>query len=133
MNMAEKEMLKAECGHKTKLSGIAKAFGAEKQYNLKVEDGKIRICLQCLGDAAIRCTWCGKTIFPGDPVTLYTPTEKGFIKTQFAKPAYAVAHDGEGEGDASARFVGCITCAIKPQDRKGFWLHPGRVLLIQKS
>ena len=131
--MGDKNKITAECGHETVLRGMAKAFGTEKEYQLREEGGKAPFCLKCLGDAAIRCAWCGKAIFPGDRVTLYTPTEKGFIKTQFVKAAYAVVHSEGKEGDASERLVGCMVCALKPEDIKGFWLYPGRVLVIQKK
>ncbi len=123
-------MIRAECGHETELSGTVKSFGAEKQYQLKVEGGKVHICLRCLGDAAIRCAWCGKPIFPGDPVTLYGPVEKGIAVPgkEYKPPAYAVVHTSD-----PLHLIGCARtgCMQAPTDKKGFWVHPGRVALIQ--
>ena len=68
---------------------------------------------------AIRCAWCGKPIFIGDPVTLYSSAEKNF-----QIPEYAVRYS-----ENPIKLVGCMRwdCAETGADRCGFWLPPGVV------
>ncbi|NTW30199.1 MAG: hypothetical protein HGA33_02895 [Candidatus Moranbacteria bacterium] len=70
---------------------------------------------------AIRCAWCGKPIFIGDPVTLYSPNEG------FEIPEYAVRYSED-----PLRLVGCLRwdCADSGIDRSGFWMPPGEVMRV---
>lgn len=63
---------KAECGHTTKLRGSITKFSEEpREIVLLFENGKINFCLHCLEEAIIACAWCGKSIYPDEPITLY--------------------------------------------------------------
>jgi hypothetical protein len=69
---------------------------------------------------SVQCAWCGKTIWIGDPVTLYIPEKNYTI------PKYAVRYDEDPQ-----RLVGCLRrdCG-SVVDRKGFWISPGRVFRV---
>lgn len=71
---------------------------------------------------AIPCAWCGKSIWPGDPVTLYTPLNKNY------QPASGVVTYRQ----EPRLFVGCLrrNCANSGMDRSGFWVPPGQVLRV---
>ena len=107
----------AKCSHRTKRRGPVRAFGKTIRTTMpKNKDGSVDWCLDCLGKMAIRCAWCGHPIFVGDPITLYTPSDKNF-KT----PDYAVVYKKE-----PLTLVGCLgwNCADTGADRAGFWV-PG--------
>jgi hypothetical protein len=101
-----------------KKSGNMRAFGEICPIELPFEDGKTRYCLQCLSDMACQCAWCGKPIFIGDPITLYTPMD------DFTTPEYAVIHQ-----ENPLQLVGCgrRTCADTGADYAGTWQPPGQV------
>lgn len=97
-------------------------------------------CPECYAKAVIKCAWCGETILPGDPITLYSPgppTEL-FISTKepgeaqqqrqkkdFVVPEHAVIYQREPR----LVLVGCLgwDCADTGGDRAGFWVMPGKV------
>ncbi len=108
----------AQCGHKTLIRDWVFAFGEGVMTRVPVIDGKVYYCHKCLQKMAIRCAWCGKTIFIGDAVTLYAPKE------EFEIPEHAVPYEKN-----SNRLVGCLRweCALSGADRAGFWMPPGKV------
>ncbi|MEX0672734.1 MAG: hypothetical protein WDZ82_01285 [Candidatus Paceibacterota bacterium] len=75
-------------------------------------------CAKCLAAACIKCAWCGKSIFPAEPITLYTPTKS------FEIPEYAVVYNQD-----PVQLVGCLRwdCGDSGIDRAGFWIPPGVV------
>jgi hypothetical protein len=84
---------------------------------------KPEFCGDCLTAMAIRCGWCGQTIFIGDPVTLYSRSN-GELPIL---PDRAVIYD-----QVRGTLVGCLgwDCADTGADRAGLWLpdpkNPGR-------
>ncbi len=106
------------CGHATKQTGEISAFGRTGIMKLpRNEDGSIDHCLSCISNMAIRCSWCGESIFIGDPITLYTP------KKEIEIPEYAVMY----QEVPFLQLVGCLRfdCANTGADRAGFWV-PGK-------
>jgi hypothetical protein len=103
-----------KCGHRAKWKTRLVVNGREGLYTLANKE----YCPQCFAGAAIKCAWCGDTIFPGDPITLYTP------KKDFAIPEHAVVHKTD-----PLELVGCFdwNCAESGADRRGFWVMPGKV------
>lgn len=103
-----------KCGHKTQQKGEVHAFGQMTVTKMPVnEKGSFDYCLDCIGTMAIRCAWCGKAIFIGDPITLYDQP------ADFVMPEYAVTY-----GDSPKCLVGCLRhdCADTGSDRAGYWL-----------
>jgi hypothetical protein len=105
-----------KCGHHTKQRGPVQAFGQTATIRMpKNKDGSVDYCLACIGEMMIRCAWCGKPIFIGEPITLYTP------RGDFQVPEHAVVYNND-----PLQLVGCLRwdCAESGVDRAGFWL-PG--------
>ncbi len=109
----------AECGHSAYITDTVHAFGEQTTTTVPVIDGKIEYCHRCLEKMAIRCAWCGKAIFIGDPITLYSPVDKNRMI-----PDYAVLYNKE-----HLSYVGCLRwdCADTGADMMGFWFPPGAV------
>ncbi|NTW88760.1 MAG: hypothetical protein HGB26_06475, partial [Desulfobulbaceae bacterium] len=97
------------------------AYGGSCKTRLPFENNHTPYCHACIKKMAIRCAWCGKPIFIGDPVTLYSPS-KGF-----EIPEYAVRYSED-----PLRLVGCLRwdCADSGIDRSGFWMPPGEVMRV---
>lgn len=113
-----KKKIVAGCGHKTRKKDVLNAFGQTIHCEIPIDkDGLTSHCHQCLEKMTIRCAWCGKPIFIGDPVTLYLPRDK-----DIKMPDYAVSYKNNA-------FVGCLgwDCAGSGVDRAGFWYPPGQV------
>lgn len=106
-----------ECGHGTKRAIEVSAFGYTRKGIFKKDD--LQYCSDCLVNMTIKCAWCGKPIFVGDPVTLYTPMKEDFIV-----PKHAVIYKKD-----PLQLVGCLRwdCADTGVDRSGFWVPPGKV------
>ena len=128
VEVVEKKVV-AKCGHETKLKDEVVAFGETTITMIKShEDGTVDYCHKCLEKMAIQCAWCGKPIFIGDLITLYSPAGK------FEVPNYAVKYN-----ENPLQFVGCprSNCADTGADYFGRWLPPGKVSrfssLIEKS
>lgn len=101
------------CGHQTPCQGHVHAHGGSTFTKMPITGKKtVDYCLDCLGKMAIRCAWCDRPIFIGDPVTLYTPTEG------FTVPEHAVVYQTD-----PLQLVGCLDwdCAFTGADRAGFW------------
>lgn len=98
----------------TNIKGSVSAFGETRDVSLKIEDdGTVAYTLDELSNMVIRCAWCGNPIFPGDPITLYSPDEG------FQIPDYAVVYNQD-----PLMLVGCLLwdCADTGADRGGFWV-----------
>jgi len=118
--------VESECGHKTKIKGEIKYFKAKFEdgdkeattsLTLKLNGkGEVTNCLSCIEEAAIRCAWCGGTILPGEPITLYMSA-----KEDFTPPEYAVEYNPDNRKKSS--YVGCIRwdCADTGADVCGNW------------
>lgn len=109
------------CGHYTRRRGVISFEGESATMTLPVNPtGSVDYCLDCIGKMTIRCAWCGKPIFIGEPVTLYTPTNH-----DFKIPEHAVVHK-----EKPLKLVGCLRwdCADTGCDIAGYWVpgHDGK-------
>jgi len=107
-----KKIVATKCGHETKLKDKVTAFGESTETVIKMD--KPEYYHRCLKKMAIQCAWCKRPIFIGDPVTLYTPTEK-----DFKKPEHAVIYN-----ENPLQLVGCgrTSCADTGADYAGIWV-----------
>ena len=126
LKLIDKQLTAKYCGHKTDRYGKIEAYGSSVKTEMPLRDGGVDYCLDCIGKMAIRCTWCGETIFIGDPITLYSTSTQGF-----QPPEYAIRYKDN-------QFVGCLgwDCAETGADRAGFWLpdtesNAGHVVTIR--
>lgn len=108
----------AKCGHETKLEGTISAFGEKRKMKMNFDPGNVEYCLDCIAKMSIICPWCGKPIFVGDHITLYSPVDKDF---KIAKNVHVYNQD-------PLQLVGCQrpSCADTGADYAGFW-RPGGV------
>lgn len=106
-----------KCGHRSVLVKEVEAHG-EKQ-TARTDTQHLEYCPECLARMAIKCAWCGNVIWPGEPITLYSPSKK-----DFQVPDGAVVYSKE-----PLLLVGCLgwNCAETGGDRSGFWVPPGKV------
>ncbi|HWH07234.1 MAG TPA: hypothetical protein VNU47_01770 [Candidatus Paceibacterota bacterium] len=81
------------------------------------EQGGYDFCHACLGKMAIRCGWCERAIFIGDPVTLYMPSHP---YVWFSPDVTFMSFDNQ-------TVVGCgrTDCAHTGADYAGFWVPAG--------
>jgi len=102
----------AKCGHFTKRKDKIFAFDEECEIEILGKD-QPEFCHRCLEKMTIRCAWCGKPIFIGDIITLYSPSKKNK-----QMPEYALVHDVKTNS-----FVGCgrTSCADSGCDYCGYW------------
>ncbi len=100
----------SKCGHITRVKGRVKYYspiydGVEelsREIVLKLdENGEAELCTYCVQQSSIRCTWCGGSILPGEPITLTSPEEAGFMSLN-----QAISY--EGSPDGKLRYIGCI-------------------------
>ena len=106
-----------KCGHRTRRSGPVSAFGQTIETKMPLnEKGVPEWCLDCIGKMAVRCPWCERPIFIGEPITLFSP-----VRNDFRAPENAVVYREE-----PLTLVGClgVGCADTGADRAGFWI-PG--------
>ena len=113
--------VKADCGHKTRLYDKISVFdknGKQDFLGITITTKKPKYCHKCYEKMVIRCAWCGGSILPNDPITLYSPIDGYKI------PEYAVIYKEDPE-----QFVGCLRwgCAESGGDRAGFWVMPGKI------
>lgn len=111
--------LMAKCGHRTRLKDKVSAFGEYALSTLSInKDGSMDYCHKCIEKMAIQCAWCGKSIFIGDAVTLYSPNKK------YEVPEHTIVYSQD-----PLRLVGCMrgNCADTGADQSGFWIPPGEV------
>ena len=118
--------IRCECGHVSKV---------EKEIHVGDKKETIRIahrlfkkppyCLKCIEDMTIVCPWCGELIFPGDYVTLYTPTD----------PKFKIPHGAVVYSQEPLKLVGCQrrNCAQSGADYCGTWEAPGEVRRFQSA
>ena len=108
------------CGHISKME--KEAHVGDKKTTLKILYRPNRTppyCLDCVEKMAITCPWCGRPIFIGDYITLYTPTDPNF-----KIPEGTVVYSKD-----PLRLVGCQRpgCADTGADYCGTWEAPGIV------
>jgi len=108
----------AGCGHQTRLFGSLEAYG--ERIEIIGLSKKPLLCFSCMHQLTIRCAWCGKPIFPGDPVTLYSPMDSTYVPNYSATVRHL---------DNPVIYVGCLRldCAESGADRAGFWNPPDGV------
>lgn len=120
--MFNSEVLALECGHKTKIKGAIEVFLGKSMVPSKInmslsldDKGNASHCFKCIEEGSIRCAWCGGTILPGDPITLYCTTNENFIL-----PEYAVEYNPDNHDKPS--YVGCLRwdCAETGGDMCGY-------------
>jgi len=108
----------AACGHMTPKRFVILSLEGDKvmYHHRKVPADWCPVCIQ---QAVIQCAWCGRSILPGDPITLYTPLRK-----DFSPPDYAVVYSQD-----PLLLVGCgrPDCAETGADYGGIWVPPGKV------
>lgn len=106
-----------QCGHPAKWKTTLTIHGHLGIYTIR--ENQPKYCPECWAKAAIKCAWCGETIRPGDPITLYTP------KPGVKLPEHAVVY----RYIPHLQVVGCLgwNCAETGADRAGFWIMPGKV------
>jgi hypothetical protein len=116
--------VKSGCGHLTHVKGPIAYFKPSFNGGIKTKNiislildkkGEATHCLSCIEDASIRCTWCGGSILPLEPITLYIPCDDDYIA-----PEYAVIYNPDNTVN---RYVGCLRwdCAETGADMCGFW------------
>lgn len=113
-------MYLAKCGHETKESDTVSAFNDSTVTKITIVNCTTEYCHKCLEKMAIKCAWCGGTIFIGDSVTLYSPVNK-----DFQVPSHAIVFNKD-----PLQLVGCHrrNCADSGADYAGVWIPPGMVL-----
>lgn len=114
------------CGHTSKME--KKVHVGDKKETLKIIYRPNRTppyCLDCVEKMAIICPWCGRPIFIGDYITLYTPTD-----SNFKIPEGSVVYTKD-----PLRLVGCqrSDCAETGADYSGIWEAPGKVKIIPSA
>ena len=115
------------CGHQTKIKDQITAFGETRGYILLLENGQAEYCHDCLRKMAIQCARCGKPIFIGDPITLYTTRGWELKPPIFTIPSWAKVYSHE-----PLRLVGCLRFECESfGNRNGFWEVPGQVRRVQ--
>ncbi len=113
----------SKCGHITRVRGRVKYYppiyeGVEESniaITLKLdENATADQCIYCIQESSVRCAWCGGTILPGEPVTLYTSKQHNVM------PSKEALVDENESGDLS--YVGCsrCNCATSNADIAGF-------------
>lgn len=104
----------AGCGHLTSRDVIV-WLDDECTVTSMSSQVKPEVCGDCLTAMVIRCAWCGRAIFIGDPVTLYSARSGELPEL----PDRAVVFDQD-----RATLVGCLggNCADTGADRVGFWI-----------
>lgn len=113
------EGLVARCGHKTEISGSIYDEDKEKgPYTVELKGNPPNYCLDCLKKSIIKCPWCGGPIFPEEPITLYTSSQKDF---KIPDGSIAVSTD-------PPQLIGCGRCADTGADYSGFWKAPGKLI-----
>lgn len=86
------------CGHISEMKKeIRVRNGKETLRILYKPDRTPPFCLDCVEKMAITCPWCGRPIFIGNYITLYTPTDSNF---KIPKGAVVYTKD-------PLRLVGC--------------------------
>lgn len=114
------------CGHESKLKKKVRIKDEKCTLRIVYRPGKIvPYCLDCVEKMAITCPWCGRPIFIGDYVTLYTPTN-----SNFKIPEGAIVYTKD-----PLRLVGCqrSDCAETGADYCGIWEAPGKVKRISSA
>lgn len=125
--------VKADCGHEARSRGMIIAYGQKKTFHLLWHVKSVKFCLECEARMITRCAWCGRTIFLGSPITMYSPKDRNY---QAPKGSRAYAFDEEKQElievdplttHKNFSYVGCLgwNCA-DGMDRFGFWVEPGR-------
>jgi hypothetical protein len=114
-------------GKQTKLRGTITVFGQDCYMTMPLNaDGTVHWTLEEIGTMTIRCAWCGKPIYIGDPITLCSPMAEGqtwhplvLPAKKFEVPDYAVIYSQE-----PLRLVGCgrMGCADGMMDYAGRWM-----------
>jgi len=115
-----------ECGDHSKLKKKFKIEGEKVTFRIKYEPSKeFPYCLDCVSKMTITCPWCGRPIYVGDYVTLYTPTDPNF-----KIPEGAVVYS-----ENPLQLVGCQRrdCAETGADYCGIWEIPGKVKRIPSA
>lgn len=103
------------CHQVSEATGRVEAFDDYTETTMpKNADGGFDFCHACLGQMAIRCWICDRTIFVGDPITLYVPSDPfRWIPPHAA--IYSLEH---------MEIVGCgrTDCAESGVDYRGNWV-----------
>lgn len=101
------------CGHTTRLIATVQAFDYKAEVELPQNERQLPMyCASCLGKLSIRCAWCCRPIFVGDPVTLHKTKDDFLVPDESQEFSYA-----------PLRLVGCMheDCADISDPMSGFW------------
>lgn len=112
--------LQCECGHETKMKKGITINGENSTIYVRYRPFKnVPFCLDCVEKMIVTCPWCGRPIYVGDYITLYTPADPNF-----KIPEGAVVYTKD-----PLRLVGCqrSDCAETGADYCGIWEVPGKV------
>jgi hypothetical protein len=109
----------ADCGHKTFEEGSIKAFGEKRKSKIKLSFSRMTYCFKCQKKMIIKCAFCEKPIFIGDPIVLIPPRNRFF-----QLPARAIIYSKK-----PVLLIGCLRmdCIDKNNSQKAFWFPPGKV------
>lgn len=106
------------CDHSTRCMDMLQAFG---DWTVVSINGHPEYCRHCLEQAAIRCVFCGRAIFPTEtPITITVhDTLERFKNVTGIKILQ----------ESPFHVVGCMraTCSDSAANRAGFWVMPGQV------
>lgn len=119
LNIRPKE-IQCECGHTSKLKKEVNVNGEKTTLRINYKPGKkVPYCLDCVEKMHITCPWCGRPIYVGDYITLYTPKNPNFVI-----PKGSVVYS-----ENPLQLVGCQRrdCADTGADYCGIWEAPGVV------
>jgi len=108
------------CGHTSQMEKEIHVGGKKETLKILYKPNRTPpYCLDCVEKMTIVCPWCGRPIFIGDYVTLYTPSDPNF-----KIPKGAVVYS-----EKPLQLVGCqrTSCADSGADYCGIWDIPGVV------
>lgn len=108
------------CGHTSKMEKEVPVGKEKETLKIVYKPNKTPpFCLDCIEKMTIICPWCGRPIFVGDYITLYTPSNP-----KFKIPEGTVVYSKN-----PLRLVGCqrADCAETGADYCGIWEAPGKV------
>ncbi|MFM2357945.1 MAG: hypothetical protein RJA61_682 [Candidatus Parcubacteria bacterium] len=106
-----------KCGHRSPRRVKMTVFGVRVESDLQKKNDEY--CPTCLAKMAIQCAWCGRPIFPDQPVTGYVLTEEKKA-SDFKIPPHAFFYTDN-------QPLGGRCCAEMFCDCIGTWKAPGYV------
>lgn len=109
----ERRYIASMCGHTTKLVETLHAFEEKAVVELPQNNRQLPMfCGSCVSKRSIRCAWCSRPIFVGDPVTLHRAPDDFEVPIE----SRVFSHDPR-------RLVGCMhpDCIEISDPMSAFW------------